>query len=300
LNRFPVTLSFEEKTMKTTTTNLIAIVTIIAVGLAASTASADNKKNNNKKSGFSISFGGGSNHNGNHNHNWHHNFYPHHNTVKKVYVVPKVYPIYDTCYYPQHRICYVLPGDTWYTISQREYGNQNFCHNVASYNGLAMNSQLYVGQQLSLPEIHPNGVLKASTAPMAAPFVPAVTPAVTQNFVSPAVNAAPAVPAANIRQATEEPALPSVSTGSVIVLEGQSLGSDQGIVRLRLSEVALPIEVLEWTNTSAKVRLPQMDLSGAMRAEIEVLRADGSLASKSAVQLTLAAAGLAANTAQGN
>lgn len=272
--------------MKTSTTNLIAIVTILSVSLAASTASADNKKNNNnnnnkKSGGFSISFGGGSNS----HHNFHHNFHHDYHHVKKVYVTPKIYPIYDVCYYPQHRVCFVLPGDTWYTIAQREYNNMNLCHYVASYNGLGMSTQLFVGQQIRLPEVHPNGVLRASGAPMAAPFVPAVT----QNFVA---------PAASIRQAIEEPSIPSVAIGSVIVLDGQQLGADKGLVRLRLAEVALPVEVLEWTATSAKVRLPQMDLTGAMRAEIEVLRADGSLASKSAVQLTLAAPSLASNTTQ--
>jgi hypothetical protein len=157
---------------------------------------------------------------------------------------------------------------------------------------------LFVGQQIRLPEIHPNGVLRASSAPMPAPFVPATAPVVTQNFVAPATNAAQSTPAASASQENET-AVPSVAVGSVIVLEGQTLGSDKGIVRLRLAEMALPVEVLEWTNTSAKVRLPQMELSGAMRGEIEVLRADGSLASKSALQLTLAAQSLAAaNTTQ--
>jgi hypothetical protein len=283
--------------MKTKTTSLIAIVTIITLGLAASTASA----HNNKKGGFSISFGGGS------NQNWHnfHNFNNYHH-VKKVYVAPRYYPVYDICYYPLHRLCFVLPGDTWYTIAQREYGNINLCHYIASYNSQPFSTQLFVGQQILLPEVHPGGVLRASSAPMPATFVPAAQPIVTQNFVSPAMNTTPTVPSANIRQATEEVSIPSVAIGSVIMLEGQSLGNDKGIVRLRLAELALPVEVLEWTNTSAKVRLPQMDLTGAMKAEIEVLRADGSLASKSAVRLTLASSTAAAptaatsNLAQGN
>lgn len=280
--------------MKTTSSKLIAIVTIIAVGLAVTTASADNKKG-----GFSISFGGGS------NKHWNFNTYPHHH-VKKVYVTPKYYPVYDICYYPLHRICFVLPGDTWYTIAQREYGNLNLCHYIASYNSLPFSTQLFVGQQIVLPEVHPGGVLRASSAPMPAPFFPAAQPVVTQNFVSPAMNATPTAPSANIRQATEEVSIPSLAIGSVIVLEGQALGNDKGIVRLRLAEMALPVEVLEWSNTSAKVRLPQMELTGAMNAQIEVLRADGSLASNSAVRLTLASSNAAntnlaaTNAAQGN
>jgi len=308
--------------MNTTTTKLIAMITIITVGFAASTASADNKNNNkgnnNKKSGgFSISFGGGSSNswhnfnNSNHNKNYH---------VKKVYVQPSY--IYEKCFYPLHRLCFVLPGDTWYTISQREYGNVNLCHYVASYNGLFMNSQLFVGQHIRLPEIHPHGVLRASSAPMPVPFIPAVAPIVTQNFVAPAMSATPispvisqnfagpvanatqSTPLAGVGQATESASIPSLAIGSVIMLDGQTLGSDQGIVRLRLAQMSLPVEVLEWTSTSAKVRLPQMELTGAMRAELEVLRADGSLASKLAVQLTLAGQSLAAasttQVAQGN
>jgi hypothetical protein len=295
---FPVTHSYEEKTMNTTTTKLIAMITIISVGLAAGTASADNdnKKNNNnnkKSGGFSIGFGGGSssnpywNFNNNHNKNY---------NVKKVYVQSSY--ANGKCFYPRHRMCFVLPGDTWVTICQREYGNVNLSKSVATYNGLSMNSQLFVGQQIRLPEIHPQGVLRASNAPMPAPFVPAVAPVVAQNFVAPATNAAQSTPVASPSQETE-PAVPSVAVGSLIVLEGQTLGTDKGIVRLRFAEMALPVEVLEWTSTSAKVRLPQMELTGAMRGEIEVLRADGSLASKSAVQLTRAAESLAAaNTTQ--
>jgi hypothetical protein len=112
----------------------------------------------------------------------------------------------------------------------------------------------------------------------------------------PSNDSTPATPAANIRVASDEPAeapLPTVAIGSTLMLDGESLGDEQGIVRLRISGMALPVEVLEWTNSSAKIRLPEMDLIRAMKAEIEVLRADGSLASKSGVELTPAATRLA-------
>jgi hypothetical protein len=252
--------------MKTTSTNLIAIVSLVILGLAASTASAGG----NKKGGFSISFGGG-----NFNHNLHHN-----NHVKKVYVVPKTVV---TCYRPFHRFCWVLPGDTWQTIALREYGNAGLCHYLASYNRLGMNTVLYAGQQILLPEIYSNGTMTASFAPIPAPFV------VAAPFV-------PSVPVANIRPATEEPALANVAIGSMLVLDGQSFGEAKGIVRLRVSNLALPVEVLEWSATSAKIRLPELELAGSTQAEIEVVRADGSLASKTAVRLLPAAT----NLAQGN
>jgi hypothetical protein len=227
-----------------------------------------------------------------------------------------------TCYRPLHCFVWVLPGDTWTTISLREYGNPNFCHFLASYNGLSLTAPLFIGQQIRLPEIHPNGVLTKSYAPMPAPFIPPVqplvaggSPIVSQNLVNaptnvapigpvapmsaaaPVVNgSAPTIPTANIREASAAPAMPTVAIGSTLLVDGQALGSETGIVRLRLSGVALKVEVLEWTAASAKIRLPEMDLTSAMSAEIEVLRADGSLAAKTAIQLTPAATKLA----QGN
>lgn len=93
---------------------------------------------------------------------------------------------------------------------------------------------------------------------------------------------------ASIRTVSNEAPLPSVAIGSILTLDGQSLGNERGIVRLKVNGLALPVEVLEWNATTVKIQLPQLELAGAMKAEIEVLRADGSLASKSAVELTSA------------
>jgi hypothetical protein len=84
-----------------------------------------------------------------------------------------------------------------------------------------------------------------------------------------------------------------VAVGSTLVLDGQEFGNEQGVARLRVAGLALPVEVLEWTTSSAKIRLPKFEVTGATTAEIEVLRADGSLASKSSIQLTPAADRLA-------
>jgi hypothetical protein len=100
-------------------------------------------------------------------------------------------------------------------------------------------------------------------------------------------------PSASVRRVSDESSLPNVAIGSTLVLDGQALGNDKGTVQLRINGVSLPVEVLEWTTSSAKIRLPEIGLAGAIKAEIEVLRADGSLASKSAVQLTPAATRLA-------
>jgi hypothetical protein len=127
------------------------------------------------------------------------------------------------------------------------------------------------------------------------------------NASSPAANSSPAamnaaapqasnVPSANIRLVSPAASVPSLAVGSEIVLDGQSLGDASGSVRLRLSGLALKVELLDWTTSAVKIRLPELDLASAMRAELEVLRADGSLASKSAVELTPAGTKLA----QGN
>jgi len=104
---------------------------------------------------------------------------------------------------------------------------------------------------------------------------------------------APLLPTANIRVASAERPLATVAIGSVLSLDGQALGSEKGIVRLRINGLALPVEVLEWSAESAKIRLPELDIDGSMQAELEVLRADGSLASKTAIELTSAATRLA-------
>jgi hypothetical protein len=104
---------------------------------------------------------------------------------------------------------------------------------------------------------------------------------------------APVLPSANIRVASVERPLATVAIGSVLALDGHELGNEKGIVRLRINGLALPVEVLEWSAESAKIRLPELDVEGAMKADLEVLRADGSLASKTAIELTSAATRLA-------
>jgi hypothetical protein len=122
------------------------------------------------------------------------------------------------------------------------------------------------------------------------PYVRYYTPA-------PVIVTTPVVPSApycNISLAAEEPIRTQIPIGSVIVLDGQPLGAAKGTVRLLVGNMGMPVEVLEWTATSAKIRMPLMDLAGPMRAELEVLRADGTLASKQPVELTLATPSVAA------
>ncbi len=189
------------------------------------------------------------------------------------------------------------PGDVFYTVSMKEYGTGVVASQIARFNQLPLNVQLVAGQRLMLPSVSANGVLSASRAPM--PFVDATNGG---PFTSPTakLTTPKSLPtsnlASNVTVATTEPSLPNVAVGSTLVLDGQLFGETQGVARLRVGGLSLPIEVLEWTNSSAKIRLPEVELTGAMKAEIEVLRADGSVASKSAIELTPANSRLA----QGN
>jgi hypothetical protein len=84
-----------------------------------------------------------------------------------------------------------------------------------------------------------------------------------------------------------------VSVGSVLMINGQVFGDRAGGARLRINGMAMPIEVFEWTPAGVKVRLPQIEISGITPAEIEVIRGDGSLASKTPIDLTGSPAPLA-------
>jgi hypothetical protein len=356
--------------MKASKTALVAALVLGSIGLAAGSVSA---------CGGGGGYGGGY---GGYN-NYHKKVY-----VKKVYVQPVHVHVEPICH-PAHCFAIVNPGDTWFTVSLREYGKPHLWKKIAVFNGLPLNAGLVPGMQLKLPVIHPGGVLLPSSAPApiavaaAIPggpiglpngggipqqnFLPQGAPTgapqanfalqagpqgapqmgapnmlqgngpMMQNFGGPNAsqpnvapqsfgpqnigpqnlgqpnmgqpngptfgqpnvdNSAmtpltPVAPTATIRTVSTERSLPSVAIGSILSLDGQSLGTDRGTVRLKVNGLALPIEVLEWSTTSVKIQLPQLELAGAIKAEIEVLRADGSLASKSAVELTAATSRLA-------
>ena len=82
-----------------------------------------------------------------------------------------------------------------------------------------------------------------------------------------------------------EPSRTPVAVGSVLVVNGQAFGNNGGGARLRISGIAMAIEVLEWTPVGVTVRLPMVEINGGTPADIEVIRGDGSLAAKTAVVL---------------
>ena len=90
-----------------------------------------------------------------------------------------------------------------------------------------------------------------------------------------------------------QPARTLVSAGSILMINGQVFGPQAGGARLNINGMAMPIEVLEWTPAGVKVRMPQLVINRVTPAEIEVIRGDGSVASKTPIDLTGSAAPLA-------
>jgi nucleoid-associated protein YgaU len=88
--------------------------------------------------------------------------------------------------------------------------------------------------------------------------------------------------------------LPSILIGSIMTINGQPLGENRGTVRLIVNGSPVALEIVEWSANGAKVRIPA-DLPAGLQAQIEILRADGSLVAKDAVQLAAGQKVAAAN-----
>jgi hypothetical protein len=50
----------------------------------------------------------------------------------------------------------------------------------------------------------------------------------------------------------------------------------------------MKVEVLEWTAAAVKVRLPQLQLAAVSPADLLMIRADGTIASKTSIELIAA------------
>jgi hypothetical protein len=267
--------------MKSLSSNLIAALLIGSLGLAGDASAAC--------SGGGIKGGGygNSNYNGN---NQSCNSNGGYNSNGGGYYSNPNGSNYGQAFEPFHSTYFAQPGDSFYVVSLKEYGTSSAATSIARFNRMAPSDALRPGQRLVLPSISANGQLTASRAPAAENLnaAPNTVTASTAKFTQPSV-AVVAEPTTT----EEEVERPSVPTGSVIKLDGQSLGDEKGVVRLRISNVALPVEIVEWTADSTKVRLPKLDVNGAMKAELEVVRADGSVAATNAIELTSTVGGLA-------
>jgi hypothetical protein len=128
-------------------TTLVAVLTVGSVGLAAASALACHGG-----SGGYGGYGGYSSH-----------YYS--EPVRRVYV--KEAAVIAPSFAPAHSIIVVMPGDSWFSICAREYGNANLGSRVADFNGMPQNFQLTGGMQVRLPVINPNGSFSLSSAPAA-------------------------------------------------------------------------------------------------------------------------------------
>jgi hypothetical protein len=382
--------------MKASMTTLVAVFTIGSIGLVASSALAWHG------GGFGGGYGGYSS-----------NYYPNTEYVREVSVQAPIFA-------PGHSLIVVLPGDSWFSISSREYGNTSVWSRIAEFNGLPQNLPLTVGMQLRLPVINPNGALSISSAPaMVAPgqgfaggfqgqpqgfpqgnmpqgFAQGGVPQGAQfgqqgnlpqgngfapqgqNFAAPqgfapqqgqmgqpqgqpqggqfggqgglpqggqfgqpgqqfapqngqpqagqfapqgdmpqggqpaapqgpmngpqgaaaevappaggapngVANGQPNGPANPAPAAAGRP-LPSIVIGSLMSIGGQQLGNDRGMVHLNVNGQTRMLEVVEWTASGAKVKVPA-DLPAGIQADLEIIRADGSIVTKDQVQLAAA------------
>ena len=59
------------------------------------------------------------------------------------------------------------------------------------------------------------------------------------------------------------------------------------MVHLNVNGQTRMLEVVEWTASGAKVKVP-VDLPAGIQAELEIIRADGSIVTKDQVQLAAA------------
>jgi hypothetical protein len=342
--------------MKFASIRLIAVFAVVTLASASVALAKHNggKSGNHGHGGFKLSFGGNSHHHNKFHHFKHHNLHHHghhhrhhwHHYHKPYYVKPVYVPTYvETCPIvihecdPFHCSYVVLPGDSFHTVSLKEYGSHSNAVYIAQFNNMPLDAALVPGQTLMLPSISASGALSPSHAPVAGPLpsqplsgpAPISTQLPPANVVASAApvasgkavgsaksiasrggapisgSVAPASGASAIASPSPSPgsapngvpavkgAAPAaaagrlkVAPGSMLMLNGQSLGDKPGIARLRIGAVTLKIEIARWTGSSVQIRMPQLELAGPTMADIEILRADGSPATKSAIELVAA------------
>jgi hypothetical protein len=188
-------------------------------------------------------------------------------------------------YEPFHSNYVVLPGDSFYTISLKEYATSANAKYIARFNNLPQSAALRPGQIVKLPAISVTGRLTTSRSPVADQLSNNTTENAVSNFTNGTTNGTTSSTTSTSTTTTAEAPRPKVTVGSTLLVDGQSFGDKQGAARLRVGGAALKVEVVEWNGSSVKIRLPQLDLDSSTNADIEVVRADGTLASKTGVEL---------------
>ncbi len=94
-----------------------------------------------------------------------------------------------------------------------------------------------------------------------------------------------AAPAVVVTEVASEEKLMQVPVGATLLLSEKSLGEKQGQVVLQVDTLSVPAQVNEWKAEQVNVTLPMFGLSAPTKAQIWLLRADGQVANKLAVEL---------------
>jgi hypothetical protein len=180
---------------------------------------------------------------------------------------------------PFHSTYNTLPGDSFYTVSLKEYGTSAEAGAIAQFNGMSQDAALTPGQSLVLPSVAADGTLSQSSSPVAETVVAPANNTAAAGSV-PVKTASFTTPAGNDE---EEVARTQVPAGSTLLVDGQTFGSKPGSARLRIGGGFLKLAIAQWTPKAVKVSLPKADQSGSTDADLEIVRADGSVASRTAL-----------------
>jgi LysM repeat protein len=101
-------------------------------------------------------------------------------------------------------------------------------------------------------------------------------------------NPALATAASTFATPTTPAPLSRVVVGSTLLVDAVQFGPRAGSAQLRVGGAPMKVEVLEWTASAVKVHLPQLQLAAASPADLVIVRGDGTIASKTSIQLVAA------------
>ncbi|HUE72911.1 MAG TPA: hypothetical protein VMP01_18645 [Pirellulaceae bacterium] len=106
------------------------------------------------------------------------------------------------------------------------------------------------------------------------------TPVVTETVVVETV-----APAVAVTEVASEEKLMQIPVGATLQLNEKTLGEKQGQVVLQIDTLSVPAQVNEWKAEQVNVTLPMFGLAAPTKAHIWMMRADGQVANKLAVEL---------------
>jgi len=76
-----------------------------------------------------------------------------------------------------------------------------------------------------------------------------------------------------------------IPVGATVTLQGTNLGDQLGMLVVQIDKVSLPAQINEWKPEGVNVTLPMLGLAGPTRAQLWMVRADGTVAANIAVEL---------------